>query len=743
MKNVYAFLIILLLLLSSGKIFAQINGSLRGSVIDSLSSEPLAYCNVLIEQLNIGASTDERGYFYIPSIRAGNTYRILISYIGYTSKRISVKIPGKRITDIHVKLSPAIIELPEAEKIGERFNLKNEPDVSMMRIFNRELEILPKSVEADIFRSIQNLPGVKSTGDVSARYFVRGGSSNQNLVLVDDVTLYTPFHALGIFSAIDPNVINFIEFFKGGFPTEYNGRLSSILRVATKDGNKNNYSGSAGLSFLTAKAFVEGPIPDGSFYLSGRKSHSNEILRKFLDNKNVPAEFYDVSFKVNYSNPEFMENAKFTVNGFYSGDVLDNPDPLREDFNWLNNFISARYFQWVTDSPLFYDIMMSQSSYSAEVIPALSKVRAKKNTLYDFTLQAAMTYVLDNKNEISGGLKVIKIDNNLKLENARGAITDLHASGANISFFLKYKLLSSKNFSADFGSRFNFTRLASGSAGQFSFEPRATLFYRIFPDVALTASWGMFQQELTTLSDENEIISVFEPWIITPSYLDPATAFHYIGGIKINPLNNFSVDVEVYYKFIKNLPALNEEKYFPEDRDLVSGNGESYGLEALAKYAAGRINLSAGYSLSWAFKEINGYKYHPRYDSRHSVNLSLAINIGSGWEASALWHYNSGLPFTQIIGYINKLYFEDLGSRSFYLQPYTLLASKNLARMPDYHRLDIGISKRFTFYDIKFFLDVSVLNVYNRNNLFYFDRNTGDRVNMLPLLPTATIKIEI
>ena len=741
MKIFYA--AVLFLLFFSANSLAQIQGSLRGKVVDSLSSEPLAYCNVFIEQLNTGASTDERGYFYIPSIRAGNTYKVLISYIGYTSKRIEVKILGNRITDVNIKLHPSVIQLPEAEKIGERFNLQNEPDVSMQRLTIRELELLPKGIETDLFRSIQNLPGVKSTGDVSARYYVRGGASNQNLVLFDDVTLYTPFHALGLFSAIDPDVINYIEFYKGGFPTQFNGRLSSILKVTTKDGNKNRFGGSASGSFLTAKAFVEGPIPDGSFFVSGRKSHTNKILKKFFDDKNVPAEFYDFSFKANYSNPVFMENAKFTVEGFYSHDNLDNPDPLKEDFNWSNNFFSARYFQWITDSPVFYDIQVSQSSYSAEVKPNLSKTRAKKNTLYDFTLNTSVTFVLDNKNEVSGGLKVIKIDNNLKLENTRGAITDINASGANISFFLKYKLLSNKNFSADFGSRFNFTRLASGSAGQFSFEPRANLFFKIFPWAALTASWGIYQQELTTLTDENEIVSVFEPWIITPAYLDPATAFHYITGIKINPVGNFSLDVEGYYKYIKNLPALNEQKYFPEDPDLISGTGESYGLEALAKYSTGIFNLSAGYSLSWAFKKINGYKYHPRYDSRHSVNLSLAVSLGYGFEASAMWNYNSGLPFTQITGYINKLYFDDFSARSYYFQPYTLLASKNLGRLPDYHRLDFGISKQFTISYIKFFVDVSVLNVYNRNNLFYFDRKTGNRVDMLPLLPTATIKVEI
>jgi len=153
--------------------------------------------------------------------------------------------------------------------------------------------------------------------------------------------------------------------------------------------------------------------------------------------------------------------------------------------------------------------------------------------------------------------------------------------------------------------------------------------------------------------------------------------------------------------------------------------------------------LNIAYSLSWAFKEIYGLRYFPRYDSRHNLNVLLEYNFGSGWSTSAAWYYNSGLPYTQAIGFYNKLYFNDLGNREFYFSPYTILASKNLGRLPDYHRLDLSVSKEFKISSFRFRADVSVINVYDRKNLFYYDRSTGKRVNMLPFLPTATLRAEI
>src|SRR5690606_13672240 len=267
------------ILLLSFNANAQEFGKLRGVVTDSTNGEALAFCNVYINELKTGASTNERGLFLINSIPANKKYTVVVSYVGYDTKILVAEIKPNKVNDVEVKLRPLSIELQAVEKIGEKIIEKNTTDIGLERISIRQVENLPKGVETDVMRSLQYLPGVRSTGDVSAKYYVRGGTSDQNLVLLNGVTIYNPFHSLGIFSVIDPDMINSVEFYKGSFTSEFGGRVSSVLNVISKDGNKNRFSGKASASFLTAKGLIEGPIPNGSFILTGRKSTSNEILK--------------------------------------------------------------------------------------------------------------------------------------------------------------------------------------------------------------------------------------------------------------------------------------------------------------------------------------------------------------------------------------------------------------------------------------------------------------------------------
>lgn len=727
------------------KINLDNNGTVRGSVSDSTNGEALAFGNVVLKEINRGASTDGHGNFRIPGVPGNRSYSLIVSYVGYKTKELSVYVGAGKITDVRVELSPIAVEMRAVEKVGERIIEKNATDIGLQRISIKDLEAMPKGVETDVFRTIQYLPGVQSTGDVSARYYVRGSASNENLVLLNGVTLYNPFHALGIFSVIDPDMINNLEFYKGGFTAEYGGRLSSVLNVITKDGNKKNFGGSATSSFLTGKALVEGPIPHGSFLLAGRKSYNTSVLKKFLDNKNAPIDFYDIGFKLNYSNPNFVKGGKFIIHGFTSKDNLNNSDPEREDINWSNKMVGLRWFQ-VTDTPLFYEIGFSYSNFDGNVIPNFSEVKPKTNSVDDISLNMNFNYIFDTKDELAFGIDVKDVDTKLILQNTVGAKSDIGSHGTNISVFGKYKFLRYDNFGADLGARFNVSSLTQASNNTFLIEPRLSLTYRLFPWLALKGAWGIYSQELTTLSDENEVISLFEPWIISPRYLPVASAIHYTVGIKADISEAFSIDIQGYYKVLHNIPTINDDKVLESDPDLLPASGQSYGWEFLMNYNNDPVSLTASYSLGWAYKHLNGWTYYPRYDTRNQVNLIGVLNLGAGWQFSAMWIYNSGRPFTQSWGYYDKLYFDDLYSAGSLLEsykPFSILADKNLGRLPQYHRLDISLTKSFVFSWIKFDLDASIINVYDRKNIFYFDRNTGRRINMLPILPTATIKIEI
>jgi hypothetical protein len=228
--------------------------------------------------------------------------------------------------------------------------------------------------------------------------------------------------------------------------------------------------------------------------------------------------------------------------------------------------------------------------------------------------------------------------------------------------------------------------------------------------------------------------------------LSPSTAIHYGIGADIQILENLNLLVEGYYKILHNLPIINNEKIVESDPDLIAGEGESYGWEFKIGYGFDPVRFSTSYTLSWAYKEVDDYIYYPNYDSRHALNLLLEINLGNGWIASSIWNYYSELPFTELIGYYDKFYLQDLnnvGQGAGEFQPHTILTDRNLGRLPDYHRLDFSLSKRLQISALRLMLGVDVINAYNRENIFYYDRETGERVNMLPLMVTAVIKVEI
>lgn len=737
-------LLILLFIIGNTISNGQEFGTLRGLVTDSTTSEVLAYGNVFVKELRVGASTDSRGYFIIPSIPANKNFVLIVSYVGYRTKEISIRLSPNKVTQYNIELVPTSVQLQTVEKIGEKVIEKNETDISLQRLVVRDLEALPKGVETDLFRSLQYLPGVQSTGDVSARFYVRGGASNQNLVLIDGISLYNPFHALGLFSVVDPDMINNAEFYKGGFSADLGGRLSSVLNINTKDGNKNRLSAKATLSFLTGKALVEGPIPNGSFIMTGRKSYSNQIIKKFLNEQNTPIDFYDFSFKANYSNPDFIEGAKFLVNGFFSGDNITNKDPRVEDFKWSNNLLGFKWFQ-VGDSPLFYELGFSFSNFNGEVIPKSSNVRNRNNKVEDLGVQMDFTYMFDNRDEIGVGFHIKELRTELFLENSLGLPINLGKSGTNITFYTKYKFLQWEQLGLDAGIRYNLSNL-SRNPNAFNMEPRLNLTSRINSIISIKGAWGIYKQELTTITNENEVINIFEPWLIIPDYLLPSKSTHYIGGIKFDFSDNFVVDFETYYKKTNDVPIINQDKTFSNQPDFIPTSNESYGAEFFSRISLGAFRFTTSYSFAHSYREFNNKRYYPKYDIRHSLNLVLEIDFGNEWSFNSAWIYNSGLPFTQIVGYYDKYYFEnflgnwyDNDSR----RPYAVLGVQNLGRLPQYHRLDFNLSKKLNFYDYNFTVDFSIINVYNRKNIFYFKRDSGERVNMLPILPTLTVKFEI
>ena len=743
-KNFSFYLVILFLfILFNGPQKAQGTGTIRGLVVDSTTSEALSFSSAFIKELQVGANTDLRGYFLITSVPANKNFTLIVSYVGYKTKTMTVRVTDGKLSHYTIKMVPTDIQMKVIESTGNRITGTSDTKISVDRISAKQLEFTPKGVEADIFRTIKYLPGVTSTSDVSARYYVRGGTSNQNLVLVDGITIYNPFHALGLFSVIDPDVVNSIEFFKGGFGAQFGGRLSSVMNIITKDGNKNDYSTTESISLLSGKFLLEGPIGKGSFILAGRKSFSNQITKKFLNEESVPIDFYDLSFKANFNDPDFLPGSKFSIITFASSDKLNNVDPRIEDYNWTTRAFGFKWFQ-AADVPLFFELSLSGSFFSGQTIPKYSDKTPLENKVSDVGLQMDFTYMFDNRDEINVGIQIKQIGTNLKFIGAGGSEVNSNVSGASIVLYTKYKLVQWESVKLDLGTRVNLTTL-SRSISKKNLEPRLNLSFTPFKNFTIKSSYGLFQQELTTISDENEVINVFEPWIVVPDYLPPTTATHYILGFDYEPFVTTHLGLEVYYKKTDNVPLLNQQKISASEKDFIAAQAESYGMETSLNLELAPFKFSTSYTIAYAYRTVNGLRYYPKYDIRNNFNFSADLDLGSGWNTGVIWTFNSGLPFTQIVGFYDKYYFDNFfyGWQTDPRQPYGILGVQNLGRLPTYHRLDFTISKKLRLDPFNIDVSFSILNVYNRENIFYFKRDTGERVNMLPFLPTATLRVEL
>lgn len=716
-------------------------GRVRGTVTDSTNGQPIPYANVTIKGTTLGASTNSAGFYHISSVPPG-TYVLVVSQVGYRTKEHALTVREGQIVQIDIQLAATIIEKEEMLVVGERAARPTETNLGFQKISTKEIAMVPAGAEPDIFRALQTNPGVVTTSDVSARYYVRGGGSDQNLVLLNGATVYSPFHTLGIFSVVDPEMVSLLEFHEGGFPPSYGGRLSSILNIVTRDGNRNKYQGTVNATLLAGKVAIEGPSPCGSFLVTGRKSWYASVMKHYLRNQDSPFDFYDLSWKLSYTNPDIDENSRFDFHGFLSGDQVINEDPRQANYQIRNRIVGLNWHK-IWSSPLYSVVSISYSGFDANLYPNLSSAKPRSNTVSDFSADWDFTYVYDSKDEFVFGWQNKILRTSLQLENLYGNKVDFDEHGVDLSAYADYRFYRWDKVRFTIGIRFKF--LAVSEYRPLLYELRGSVTYQLFPSVFLKGAFGWYSQEMTTLTDENDLISVFEPWIITPNYLNSARAAHFSLGITSDWTSNLKTDVEGYFKPIANLVDINEKKFTAKDKDFVNVDGESYGMEVLTTYQPGTMFAKLGYAVSWAFKIKNGAWYVPKYDIRHSVNLLLGYELGTGWQTSATWAIHSGMPFTPMAGFYDRIPIDPWvmpydGAKP---QPATLWGTRNSSRLPAYHRLDLSLTRQFRVEDALVTCGVSVINLYDRKNIFYFNRDTGEEVYMLRIFPTVSLRIEL
>ncbi len=721
---------------------AQNSGGVRGIVTDSLTGERLSLVNIYITAQGIGAATDANGFYFIGNIPAGR-HSVRATLIGYgTQIREFDVVPGKIVT-LNYEMSPAVVEMDVVETTAER-RIRYDTEISTQPISAAEISIVPKAVEADLFRTIAVLPGVVATSDVSSQFYVRGGGGDQNLIILDGMTIYNPFHALGIFSIFDADAIKEAEILKGGFPAQWGNRLSSVINIRTREGNKNRFSGKLNVSQVSGKALIEGPTPwDGSWMLSMRKSFFDEVLQKFV-RQQTPFDFYDVIGRANVSTGE---SGRLSLHTLFSGDNIRSDSDFDPEYQWSNAAYGMSWFQ-VLENKYLIETTFSFSNFKGELKPrANSLINPRLSEVNDVYFNGSVTYFRDNGDQYGAGFMFRLPEYHFAFVNSANYKRDESRKNSETGIWFKYKLKQFRPFSLELGIRSDiFSVLSPNSAD--AFEPRIGFSYDASKALSFKASYARIHQRLVTITNEDDVVSLFETWIPILDDQPSQEADHYIIGVDgdVGWVPGMNFNLQAYYKDMRNLVEYNRDKVDSKDPDFVRAEGRSYGFETFIEEKHPRYYGLLSYSLSYTERTVGDFTYSPRYDRRHSFNIIVGWKPAEGWDINVRWEYGSGLPFSQITGFYDRLFFNGLFDGSGYIgengQPYTMLGSKNTGRLPAYHRMDVSVSKAFQLEWVRLVAEASVLNVYDRNNMFYYDRTTGERIDMLPILPTVNLRIE-
>ncbi len=722
-------------------------GSINGYVRDATNGEPLSYANVFLDGTGLGAASNDRGYYYISSVPAGD-YELAVSYVGYGTKRQRVQVEASATTTIDVSLDPGSVRLDEVIVSAERARFEREVELSATRLDTRQLLTIPKvGGEMDLFRAIQMLPGVIATSDFSNRLYIRGGSPDQNLILLDGITIYNPSHLFGMYSPFITEAIADATLLAGGFPAEYGGRLSAVLDITTKEGNSKTYTGHGSLSVLAGEALAEGPIPNGSFLVAGRRTWLPDALLNALGADGLGYYFYDLMGKANY---ELNHDVRLTLAGLGAEDVLNFWDPeARDSFNgrlaWGNRGLSGQA-NLILSPVLYCRTTAAWSNFFSDFRVAFNETDTARMTtdLTDFTLKSDLTWYLHNRHTLALGadLKMTGTRTTTKFDTISFTNRDtLWPLSAYVDD--KWEVIPDRFFIKP-GLRYSFY----SNGNRHELEPRFGLKYKTGKNTALNASAGRYTQPMVTLNSTEAIFSIYDMWVPVPDDRQIPSALHYIAGVEHWLTGDAILEVEGWYKDYADLLEVRYGDFATQPESLLTADGYSCGCDLMLRKTEGWVTGWVGYSWMWTRRNIGEEVYHPHYDRRHNLNVVANFpTLFLGMDVSANFTFGTGLPYAGDIAYFPR--YEYLpGENEVQYSWEFIQGPRDAFRYPLYHRLDAGLSKTWNMNwgEISAFLDVT--NLYYARNvlLYYWEADDGEfpvrkQLEMMPILPSIGLKV--
>lgn len=769
-------IIIGVLFLQGAGVYAQ-TATVRGNVFDKATGEPVMFASVEVEGASLGTTTDMEGFYSISNIPAGNV-TLILTFVGYEDLRKEITLKANEVQTVQLFMESASIQLAEIDVSGRKEQARTETQVSKVTITPKQVKAMPTiGGQADIAQYLPVLPGVIFSGDQGGQLYIRGGSPVQNMVLLDGMVIYNPFHSIGFYSVFETDAIRTIDVYTGGFNAEYGGRASAVLDIKTREGNRKRLAGKLAANPFVSSLLLEGPIvklkDNGSggsisYLFTAKHSYIDQVSKSLysyavdtaLFNRGLLDESQRVapeeiglpfSFTDLYGKVSFMlgTGTKFNMFGFNFKDRVRYPGVK---VNW-DAFGTGTDFTIVpTNSNAIIGGLISFSDYEISLEEQTNAPRRSRINGFNFGLD--FTY-FGNNSELKYGFQVRGMRTELEFRNFTGITLEHIKNTTEISSFFKFRKSLNK-LVLEPSLRLHYY----ASLNEFSPEPRFSLKYNINNRLRLKAAGGLFSQNLIATVREDDVVALFVGFITDPeeSFLKPGTsekvdhklqkAVHGIFGVEVDLTNRLEFNFEPYVKRFTQIVNLNRNKILPIDPDYATESGTAYGLDFSLKYQDRQYYLWMAYSLAWVDRFDGFQEYNPIFDRRHNLNLLGTYTFGDdlNWEVSARWNFGTGFPFTLTQGFYGKLSFDN----GITTDPLTenpqlsqiLSSDRNSGRLPAYSRIDLS-AKYTKKLENSMTLETtfSVTNATNRDNIFFADPETQARINQLPILPSLGVGI--
>ncbi|MDI3504677.1 MAG: hypothetical protein PWP64_1613 [Candidatus Cloacimonadota bacterium] len=732
------FVVLILLVIATSLISAA---TVSGFVTRTDSAEPMQYVNVLVEETQAGIQTNKKGYYVINLVQPG-TYTLRLSMLSYQTKRQEFTITSAQ-QDLMLNLTMQAegIQMATVKVSGSSAEESREIRPSLIRRTTEDVQSVVSPIEADVFRAVLTLPGVAPISDFSAGLYVRGGSPDQNLILLDDIDVYNPNHFGGVFSTFNSDAVESVDLIKGAYPARYGGRLSSVLDVTNRQGNRNYHQGVARLSLISSSATLEGPWQlgkqGGSYMASFRRTYL-ELIKAIYDE--LPDYyFYDGHFKLNWDpNP----SNKLSTSAYFGRDKLSFDFGSVLNLDWGNRTFTTQWVR-IINPRMFSQFIFAGSDFTSnfgQVSQEGEMIFRRENGINDLSTKAILSWNPNNQHQADFGWDFKFNRTWLRMKTSYqydpSSLPDVEVSSLTSSLFAQDTWELDELWSLQPGIRLGWYKTMDINLGHIpdasylNLDPRLSIRRQLDLNESIYASFGVFHQYLTLMS--MDISTPFDIWFPLDGSLKPGRSEHYILGYKRQLNADFAFDMEFYYKQYHRILEYNvatDYNWDNENGELADtfhvGNGYTYGADFMLRTDWRGLEGFVGLTLSKTqrkLKDVNidpytheAQSFYPKYDRSYALSVVETFNL-TQYTGRQVWgaDFKLGINFSLNSGQPNakpeRIFFDG--------DDYQIIYSyKDRERLPEYCRLDISTKYEWhkTWGSIEPYFEI--INVLNHKNV--------------------------